>query len=162
MPLSRYWSTPTDSYTVSDTINNTGNAVTVTVGGASGYNLGADSIQVPTIITAPPNAASVASAPLLKGVPATFQNTLGYDATFIAYVHCTAASVATIEVGVGSTATPPLTAVNSVAATNSNDNIWTFSAPVPNGYYFQIIGQAGASGNGGTFTASVAGTWFPF
>jgi hypothetical protein len=138
MPLSRQWSYP--AVDVSTTI--TGDAVVVVPNSSSdpGFNLNADSVSTPTLVTAPPSSASV-YAPAsytanAASVATVVQNTLGYDANFVAYFQGTA-SVATFRVGTGATATPAMTTV----ATSISSTLLTsydFPAYVPSGYYFSF------------------------
>lgn len=96
-----------------------------------------------TLATAPP-ATSVGPTVTLG---ATFQNTLGYDAHFLVTVRITAATSATLAVGVNptnvTTAQSFMTALTSAAV-----EIIPISLYVPQGYY-------GIISTGGTITASV-------
>ena len=145
MALSRFWSAPNSNFT-STSVNG---AVTDTaVAGQPGWNIGVDSFQAPTIVTAPPSSASV-FAPAsytsqAASVATVVQNTLGYDAEFVAYFQGTA-SVATFQVGVGATATPAMTTV-ATSITNATIDTHAFSAYVPAGYYYSWqVTQANAA-----------------
>lgn len=154
MALARQWSYPAESS--STTI--TGDTVTVTPDtNAPGFVLNADSFSSPTIVTAPPSSASVFApgsyTANTASVATIVQNTLGYDATFTGYFTATSASVATIRVGVGPTATPTMTTIVA-SVTNSGGQVWSFPAYVPSGYYFSFqASQAnGASVPGSALT----------
>jgi hypothetical protein len=110
---------------------------------------GAGVVSGSTLTTSPPNSASV-YAPAsytanTASVATVVRNTLGYDAQFTAYFQG-AASVATFQIGVGSSATPAMT---TVATSNTSGTIdtWPFTAYVPTGYYFswQVSQANGAS-----------------
>ncbi len=146
MALARQFSAPTSDVT---TINSANSTVTQTVTGAvPGWNIGVDSFQSPTIITAPPSSASVfAPASYVAqtaSVATVVQNTLGYDAQFVAHFQG-AASVASFQVGVGATNAPAATTV-AASLTSATAAPYTFPAYVPNGYFFsfQVI-QANAA-----------------
>src|ERR1035437_6151774 len=154
MPLSRQWSYP--AVDVSTTI--TGDAVLVVPNSSSdpGFNLNADSVSTPTLVTAPPSSASV-YAPAsytanAASVATVVQNTLGYDANFVAYFQG-AASVATFQIGTGPTATPPVVTV-ATSITSSTVQSYDFPAYVPTGYYFsfQAIQANAASVPSGALT----------
>lgn len=144
MPLNREWSYPANSVTtvVGDT------AIAVPGPGAPGFNAGLDSLQVPNIVTAPPSAASV-YAPAsytaqTASVATVLQNTLGYDAMFVAYFQG-AASVASFQVGVGPTSPPPTTTV-ATSITSTTTQTWDFPLYVPAGYYYSFqASQANAA-----------------
>lgn len=146
MPLSRFFSQPAGTNT---TVAN--DAITKTIERAQtpGFSAGLDSLQVPTIITAPPNSASV-FAPAsytsnTASVATIVQNTLGYDAQYVAYFATTSASVATFQVGVGSTTPPAMTSV-ATNVTDNGANTVTLPAHVPNGYYYSVqASQANAA-----------------
>lgn len=154
MALARSW-----SYSATTTTTQSGETVTVAPPDANspGFNLNADSISVPTLVTAPPSSASVYApgsyTANTASVATVVQNTLGYDAVFTGYFTATSASVATIRVGVGATATPTMqTVVVNQSATSGP--VWTFSAHVPAGYYysFQANQANGASVPGSALT----------
>ena len=133
MSLSRSWSYPADG------TPDVGHSVTWTAeSGGPGFSAALDSLQVPNIITAPANSASL-YAPAsytanTASVATVVQNTLGYDAQYVAYFQG-AASVATFQVGVGSSATPNMTTVVS-SISNTTVQPHEFSAYVPADYYF--------------------------
>ena len=101
-----------------------------------------------TVVTAPPSSASV-YAPAsytshTASVATIVQNTLGYDCQFVAYFQG-ACSVATFQVGVSSSATPPMTTV-STSNTSATVDTWPFAAYVPTNYYFSFqVAQANAA-----------------
>src|ERR1035437_4986950 len=103
MALSRQWSYPASANTAV-----AGDVTTVTPSATQpGFSAGLDSLQVPTIVTAPPTSASV-YAPAsytvnTASVATVVQNTLGYDANFVAYFQGSA-SVVTFQVGTAATA----------------------------------------------------------
>jgi hypothetical protein len=152
MPLPRQWSYPATS-----TTTEANDAVTVVAQtGGPGFNAAFDSVQVPTIITAPPSSASV-YAPAsytanTASVATVVQNTLGYDCNFVAYFQG-AASVATFQIGTGPTATPPVVTV-ATSITSSTVQSYDFPAYVPTGYYFsfQAIQANAASVPSGALT----------
>ena len=116
--------------------------------GQPGWNIAADSLSSPTLVTAPPNAASVYApasyTAATASVATVVQNTLGYDAQFVAYFQG-AASVATVQIGVGATSPPP---VVTVATSLSNTTVasYDFPAYVPTGYFYSIqVSQANAA-----------------
>jgi hypothetical protein len=152
MALSRFFSQPN---TLSSTSIN--GVVTDTSANGAGWNLGADSIQVPTIVTAPPNSASVFApasyTAATASVATVVQNTLGYDAQFVAYFQG-AASVASFLVGVGSSATPAMVTVAGPISSATVTAVESFSAYVPANYYFswQVVQANGASVPSGALT----------
>src|SRR5665213_2923202 len=92
------------------------------------------------VVTSPPNSASVYAPASYTAhsasVATVVQNTLGYDAQFVAYFQG-AASVASFQVGTGSTSPPSATTVSSNNTTATVDT-WVFPAYVPSGYYFSV------------------------
>jgi hypothetical protein len=150
MPLARSWSSPATSSTVE-----VGDAVTVTpAAGAPGFNLGADSIQTPTFITAPSNTSTAVGA----SVNTTGQNTTGADAVLGLFLNVTAASVATISVGVSS-ASPVATTTNVVTSwTNASSNLVPLNLYVPNNYFY-VVNTSQANGSLPVMTA--VGQWYP-
>lgn len=138
MALSRFWSGPAG---VGTTVANDAITRTVERPSTPGFNVGLDSLQVPTFITAPPNSASVfapASYTINTASVATVvQNTLGYDAQFVAYFSTSSASVASFQVGVGST-NPPAMVTVAATVTNAAANTVSLPAHVPNGYYYSV------------------------
>ncbi len=150
MPLPRQWSYPAES--VSTTF--VGEAVVQTPNSSSdpGFNLAADSVQVPTLITAPPASASVANTygPNTASVTTVVQNKLGYDAMFVGYFSG-AASVATFQVGVSSASVVPVTTVaTSITGTSQT---WDFPAYVPTNYYYGVnASQANGASVNSTLT----------
>lgn len=146
MALSRFFNGPAG---VSTTVANDVVSQTVERPATPGFNAGFDSLQVPTIITAPPNSASVfapASYSVNTASVATIvQNTLGYDAQYVGYFATTSASVATFQVGVSST-TPPAMISVATNVTDTGANTVTLPAYVPNGYYYSVqASQANAA-----------------
>ena len=143
MALARSWQVPETSTEVNGTT-----VVHTAVTGGAGFILNADAISVPNLVTAPANSASV-YAPAsytanTASVATVVQNTLGYDAEFVAYFQG-AASVATFQVGVSSSATPAMTTV-ATSVTNSAVDTHAFPAYVPSGYYYSIqVSQANAA-----------------
>ena len=102
-----------------------------------------------TIITAPPNSASVAAS-----VGVAVHNTLGYDAILGAYLNVTAASVTSVSVGVGSAATPTTYPIVT-GYTSANSNLIPITAYVPSGYYFLV------QTSGGSITDTITAQWYP-
>ncbi len=144
MPLSRSWSFPQTA-----TESTAGEQTTHTAPtNGPGFVLNADGFSSPTVVTAPPNAASV-YAPAsytaqTASVATVVQNTLGYDAHFTAYFQG-ACSVATFQVGVGSTSTPPVVTV-ATSITSSSIASLDFPAYVPAGYYYSFqVSQSNAA-----------------
>lgn len=135
MALPRSWSYP--SADVSTTITN--DVVTQVPNSSTdpGFNLAADSIQVPTIITAPPASTTLANTygGHTASVATIVQNTLGYDVQAVAYF-TGSASVASFLVGVSSTTPPAQTTVAS--SITSINNTWDFPVYLPNNYYFSF------------------------
>lgn len=157
MALNRQWSYPAGvgSVTTNDMVTKTVHEL-----GTPGFILGADQIQVPTLITAPPSTASV-FAPAsytaqTASVATVVQNTLGYDAMFVGYFAVSSASVATFQVGVGPSVpvTMSTVATSVTNTTASTTHIWSFPAYVPTSYYysFQASQANGASVGAASFT----------
>jgi len=146
MALPRSWIVPaTATETDGTVISHTAPA------GGPGFTLNADAVSTPTLVTAPANAASVyapASYTAQTASVATIvQNTLGYDANFVAYFQG-AASVATFQVGVSATTPPTAPAVTTVATNISSATVQTYDFPayVPSGYYYSFqASQANAA-----------------
>ena len=143
MPLSRQWSVPDSSTTV---VTGTSVTTTPTTGGA-GFNAGLDSLQVPNIVTAPANSASVyAPASYIAqtaSVATVVQNTLGYDAMFTGYFFGSP-SVATFTIGVGATSPVAMTTVSG--GVTQTTALLDFPAYVPSGYYYSFqVTQANAA-----------------
>lgn len=143
MTLPRQWSYPAG---VKSTTTNDAVTQIVELPATPGYVLGADIITVPTLITAPPNSASIAAT-----TGTAVQNTLGYDSLFVGYLNVTAASVATVAVGVSSASVVATTAVVS-GYTASGPDVMTFPAYVPAGYWYQI---STSQANGASITATL-------
>lgn len=145
MPLNRQWVYPSEG--ASTTV--TSNTVTVVAPtGTSGFILNADGFSSPNIVTAPANAASVYApasyTATTASVATVVQNTLGYDANFVAYFQG-AASVATFQIGTGATSPPPTTTV-ATSITSATTQTWDFPAYVPAGYYYSFqVSQANAA-----------------
>jgi len=153
MALPRSWSYP--SADVSTTIAN--EAVTQSPNSVNdpGFNLCADSIQVPNIITAPANSSAAASITFGKPI----QNTLGYDAYLGVFVQVTAASVATFAQGVGSASLAGVGVTCQNVVTNTTGvNYFSFGAYVPNNYWYQLNAT---QGNAQSVAASVNAQWQP-
>ena len=113
MATTRQW-----SYPATATTTEVNDVVTVTAPTPGpGFTLGLDILQATVVQTAPGvNSASV-FAPAsytaqTASVATVIQNTLGYDANFVAYFQG-AASVATFQVGVSATTPVPVSAVTS-------------------------------------------------
>ena len=143
MPLSRQWSYP---QTVTETIAN--DAVTHAVPvGQPGYVLNADYVSSINLVTAPANSASVyAPASYVAqtaSVATVVQNTLGYDALFVAYFYGSP-SVATFQTGVGSSSPVSMTTVSGTVTQTTA--LLDFPAYVPSGYYYSFqVSQANAA-----------------
>ena len=153
MPLPRSWSEP-----ASATTTVSGDVVMTTAGaGGPGFNAALDTLQVPTMITAPPASSSAAS--ISFGVPV--QNTLGYDALLTAFVQIVSASVATISAGVGPAsvaAVPPVATSVAYGPIPVGSNLpYTVPLFVPSGYWAIIT----ATQPVGTPSASVNAIWQP-
>ena len=136
MPLSRSWIVPqtVNESTANDQITHTAQST------GPGFIANLDALSVPNIVTAPANAASV-FAPAsytanTASVATIVQNTLGYDANFVAYFQG-AASVATFQIGVGATSPPPTTTV-ATSITSATIQTWPHTTYVPSGYYFSF------------------------
>ena len=145
MALQRFFSQPNGGFS-STSVN--GVVTDVAGPGGTGWQIGADLVQTPTIQTAPPNAASVyapASYTAQTASVATIvQNTLGYDAQFVAYFQG-AASVATVQIGTGATSPPPVVTV-ATSVTSATVQTFDFPAYVPTGYFYSIqVSQANAA-----------------
>ena len=144
MALPRQFTTPATTVT---TVAN-GTVTEAAQAGGPGFAAAFDSLQVPNIVTAPANSASVfapASYTMNTASVATVvQNTLGYDAEFTAFFQGSP-SVATFQVGVGASSPVSMTTV----ATSITDatSLCTFPQYVPSGYYYswQVSQANGAS-----------------
>jgi hypothetical protein len=152
MATTRQWSYPSSTST-----STVGDVTTITPNpGTPGFVLGADSVQVPVLVTAPPNSASV-FAPAsytaqTASVATVVQNTLGYDAEFVGYFSTSSSSVATFQVGVGA-ASPPAMTVVATSVTNTAANTVSLPAYVPAGYYYSVqASQANAASVPATLT----------
>ena len=125
--------------------------------GGPGFSAALDSLAVPTIVTAPPSCASVyapASYTVQTASVATvLQNSLGYDAQYVAYFQG-AASVAAIQIGTGPTNPPHTVTVTPGITVGSGGHARAFPAYVPAGYYysFQVTQANGASVLGAALT----------
>ncbi len=143
MALARSWVFP---QTATESTVNEQTTHTAQTGGP-GFVLNADALSVPNIVTAPANSASV-YAPAsytanTASVATIVQNTLGYDALFTGYFFGSP-SVATFTVGVGSTATPAMTAVSG--GVTQTTGLLAFPAYVPANYYYSFqVSQANAA-----------------
>ncbi len=154
MALPRQWSYPA---TTTAAVSVTTDVVTQSAPtGGPGFNLAADTIQVPTMITAPPVGTS--SASVIPGTP--IQNPFGYDAVLSTFVQVVSASVATIAFGVGSASTSatPAVATTTVVSNVSGSNLpYSFPMYVPAGYWAELT----ISQPSGAATASVNAVWQP-
>ena len=157
MPITRQWNLPANA---SASVN--AQTVTLTPSGVNGFNLGADSVQATSFLTAPPGSSTAAS--ITFGTP--IQNTLGFDAQLLTSITIMNLSVGTVGTCIAATsAAASIGGGGTGALTNFLNNYtpaagsaYFFTSYVPSGYWFNLVAT---QANNLSPLASVTSQWQP-